>query len=88
MYLIPTLIGLLLLLVVFAAWLMVYSDMRKIHRGESSGEGCAKPETRNGDRSAEPGAAPEPPPAAAVLESSETLNPKPKSEAPADGGGR
>jgi hypothetical protein len=37
---------------------------------------------------AEPDAAPEPPPAAAVLESSETMNPKPKSQAPADGGGR
>ena len=37
---------------------------------------------------AEPDAAPEPPPAAAVRESSETMNPKPESEAPADGGGR
>lgn len=36
----------------------------------------------------EPDAAPEPPPAAAVLESSETMNPKPQSEAPADGVGR
>lgn len=36
----------------------------------------------------QPGAAPEPPPAAAVQESSETMNPKSQSEAPADGGGR
>lgn len=37
---------------------------------------------------AEPGAAHEPPSAAAVRESSETMNPKPESEAPADSGGR
>jgi hypothetical protein len=36
----------------------------------------------------EPDAAHEPPPADAVRESSETMNPKPESEAPADGGGR
>ena len=34
------------------------------------------------------GAAHEPPPAAAVLESSETMNTKPESDAPVDGGGR
>lgn len=33
-------------------------------------------------------AASKPPPAAAVLESTETMNPKPRSQAPADGGGR
>ena len=39
-------------------------------------------------RSAEPSAAHEPPPAAAVRESSEPMNPKQESEAPDDGGGR
>ena len=37
---------------------------------------------------AQPGAAPEPPPADAVRDAAETMNPKLKSEAPADGGGR
>ena len=39
-------------------------------------------------RIAEPGAAHEPPPAAAVRDAEEAINPKPESEAPADGGGR
>jgi len=39
-------------------------------------------------RIAQPDAAPEPPSAGAVRESSETMNPKPESEAPADSGGR
>ncbi len=37
---------------------------------------------------AEPDTAPEPPPAASVLESTEATKPKHESEAPADGGGR
>lgn len=40
------------------------------------------------ETAAEPDAAPEPPPADADLESSETMNTKPESEAPVDGGGR
>jgi hypothetical protein len=39
-------------------------------------------------RNAEPGAPPEPPPAAAVRDATDTMNPKTKSKAPADGGGR
>jgi len=40
------------------------------------------------DQIVEPDAAPEPPPADAIRTSPETMNPKPMSEAPADGGGR
>lgn len=47
-----------------------------------------KPRFPEKNRAAEPDAAPEPPPAAAVRESSDPTNPKPQGEAPADGGGR
>jgi hypothetical protein len=91
-YLIPALIGVLVLLVVCVAWLSVYPDMRKMH--DCGGQ--TKPETGNCDRSSKPGAtselSPEPragaPSAAAVLESSKNMNAKPESGAPADGGGR
>jgi hypothetical protein len=41
-----------------------------------------------GEFNSQPKVAPETPPAAAVQESSETMNTKPESEAPADSGGR
>lgn len=54
------------------------------------GEGLQseQPQPSQKDLSTQPDDAPEPPPAAAVLESSETMNAQPESKAPADGGGR
>ena len=62
-----------------------YSSMKAevIEASEALGELL-----EDAEKKFEPDAAPEPPSAAPVQDGSETMNPKPKSEAPADSGGR